>query len=41
MTKIKFALLLQQAIEDYAECTEDDERSDVVQQLIEKLEEVK
>jgi hypothetical protein len=38
MTKLQFAELLLRAIRDYEGCTEDDERSDVVQALIYDLE---
>jgi len=38
MSKITFELLLLQAISDYKESTEDDERSSVVQKLIDDLE---
>ena len=38
MTKYEFELLLQAAIIDYSQCTEDDEKNDVINALIEALE---
>ena len=38
LSRTTFKLLLEQAIFDYSECTEDDERSEVVQKLINDLE---
>lgn len=38
MNKQSFIALLTQAIRDYEECLEEDERSDVIQKLIDNLE---